>query len=81
MTDQGRSNEPGRTPRPAGYRGALAERHDRLAKPWVIAVIAIFLLMLILSFAGVPSRFFAEPSPSVVPLPSVPFPSASAAAS
>lgn len=80
MTDQGQTPEP-RTPpsRPAGYRGALAEREDRLARPWVVAIIVIFLLILVLSFAGLPSRLIAEPTP--VPLPSVPFPSASIGAS
>ena len=65
--------------RPAGYRGALPERVDRLARPWVIAVIAIFLLMLVLAFAGIPSRLTPEPTP--VPLPSVNAPSGSAAPS
>jgi hypothetical protein len=65
--------------RPAGYRGALPERVDRLARPWVIAVIATFALMLILAFAGIPSRLTPEPTP--VPLPSVNAPSGSAAPS
>ena len=30
--------------RPSGYRGALPERNDALARPWVITVIAIFML-------------------------------------
>jgi hypothetical protein len=68
-----------RTGRPAGYRGALPERVDRLARPWVIAVIAIFVLMLVLALAGLPSRLV--PEPSVVPLPSVNAPSISAAPS
>jgi hypothetical protein len=65
----------------AGYRGALPTREDRLAKPWIIAVAAIFLLVIALSIAGIPSRFFPEPTiapvPSI-PLPSIPVPSASA---
>lgn len=65
--------------RAAGYRGALPERTDRLARPWVIAVIAIFLLMIVLSIAGLPSRLTSEPTP--VPLPSVNAPSGSAAPS
>lgn len=67
MTEQGRPNGPDRTPRPAGYRGALAERDDRLAKPWVITVIAVFVLIVILSLAGVPSRFTEEPVPTFAP--------------
>lgn len=76
-----RANGPNRADprRPAGYRGSLAERQDHLARPWVITVIAIFLLMLVLAFAGLPSRLTAEPTPP--PLPSVPFPSGSAAPS
>jgi hypothetical protein len=60
----------------AGYRGALPTREDRLAKPWIIAVAAIFLLVIALSIAGIPSRFF--PEPTIEPLPSIPVPSASA---
>jgi hypothetical protein len=67
------------TQRAAGYRGALPERVDRLARPWVIAVIAIFLLMIALSIAGLPSRLTPDPTP--VPLPSINAPSASAAPS
>lgn len=77
MTDQGRPQGADRTSRPAGYRGALAERDDRLAKPWVVTVIVIFLLMLVLAFAGLPSRLLEEP---VQPVPSV-APSLSAAPS
>lgn len=63
--------------REGGYRGSLAPRNDRLARPWVIAVIALFVLMLLLAAVGVPSRLF--PEPSGVPLPSVPAPSVSGA--
>lgn len=59
-----------------GYRGALPPRQDRLAAPWVVVVVAIFLLMIVLSFVGLPSAFFPEATPS--PLPSV---AASASAS
>ena len=59
-----------------GYRGALPTREDRLAKPWIIAVAAIFLLVIVLSIAGIPARFI--PEPTIAPLPSVPAPSASA---
>lgn len=52
----------------AGYRGALPPRNDRLAAPWVIAVIAIFVLMIVLSFVGLPSSLFPAETP--VPLPS-----------
>ncbi len=79
MSDQPAAKPAPRETRPAGYRGALPERHDRLARPWVITVIAIFALILILSFAGFPSRLTAEPTP--VPLPSVNAPSGSAAPS
>jgi hypothetical protein len=52
----------------AGYRGALPPRNDRLAAPWVIVVIAIFVLMIVLSFLGLPSSLFPAETP--VPLPS-----------
>jgi hypothetical protein len=55
-----------------GYRGALPPKRDALARPWVVAVIAIFLLIFALAFAGLPSRFTVSPSPIQV------FPSASA---
>lgn len=64
----------------AGYRGSLPPRRDRLAAPWVIAVIAIFVLVLVLSALGLPSRLFtANPSaePSVVPSASAPVASGS----
>jgi hypothetical protein len=54
--------------RPTGYRGALPTRNDALAKPWVIAVIAIFVLIFVLAALGFPSKVFprasAEPQPS-----------------
>jgi hypothetical protein len=50
-----------------GYRGALPPRDDSLARPWVIVVFAIFVLIFALSFAGFPSRLFTEPSPSALP--------------
>ncbi|HYM52157.1 MAG TPA: hypothetical protein VEW45_01575 [Candidatus Dormibacteraeota bacterium] len=55
-----------------GYRGALPARQDGLARPWIVAVIAIFLLIFVFAFAGLPSRLFVEPTPMPV------FPSASA---
>ena len=56
--------------RDVGYRGALPIRQDRLARPWVLTVVAIFLLVIVLSIAGIPSRFIPEPTEE--PLPSVP---------
>ena len=52
------TNEPKREP---GYRGALPTRDDRLARPWIITVIAIFVGIFVLSFprsrrASCPSR-------------------------
>ncbi len=70
MTDQ----------RPSGYRGALPPRNDTIARPWVLAVVAIFLLMFVLAFLGFPSSLF--PEPSTAPNPSVSLsPSSSSAAS
>jgi hypothetical protein len=63
MTSQNTSNEP-------GYRGALPSRDDRLARPWILTVIGIFVLVIVLSILGVPSRFIPDPTP--VPLPSLP---------
>ena len=67
----------GRPPAP-GYRGSLPPRNDRLAAPWVLAVVATFVLVMALAYAGVPSRLF--PTPTSNPSASV-FPSGSAAAS
>ena len=53
-----------------GYRGALPTREDRLARPWILTVIGIFVLVIVLSVLGVPSRIFPEPTPD--PLPSLP---------
>ena len=61
------TNEPKRE---SGYRGALPTREDRLARPWLLIVIGIFVLVMVLSILGIPSRFIPEPTP--VPLPSVP---------
>ena len=61
------TNEPKRDP---GYRGALPTRNDRLARPWIIAVIAIFVAIFVLSFLEIPSRFMPEPTP--LPIPSIP---------
>jgi hypothetical protein len=61
--------------RQPGYRGSLTLRDDRLGGPWVIAVLAIFVLVFALSFAGLPSRLF--PAPSASPIPSEALPSSS----
>lgn len=57
--------DPTRAP---GYRGSLPTRHDRLAHPWILAVIGAFVLILVLSVLGVPSRFIPDPTP--IPIPS-----------
>jgi len=54
--------------RAPGYRGSLPPRRDRLARPWLAIVAALFVLIFVLAFAGLPSRFF--PAPSVEPIPS-----------
>lgn len=61
------TNEPRRD---VGYRGALPIRNDRLARPWILTVIAILALVILLSILGVPSRFVPEPTP--IPLQSIP---------
>jgi hypothetical protein len=61
------STDPTRQP---GYRGALPPREDRLGRNWILTVIAVFVLIMVLSVLGVPSRFIPEPTP--VPLPSLP---------
>ncbi len=77
MTNTTTTNDPRREREP-GYRGALPPRDDRLARPWILTVLGIFVLIVLLSIAGVPSRFMPEPTP--VPLPSL-TPAASASAS
>lgn len=69
MTDQQRSS--------SGYRGALPPAQDRLARPWVLVVIGLFVLMFVLAFLGVPSGL----TPDATPFPSVPVPSGSGAPS
>ena len=64
--------------REVGYRGSLPPRDDRIARPWVVAVVAIFVLILLLAWAGLPSRLIPEPTPAPVPSFSLePLPSAS----
>lgn len=77
MTDT-KPREP-REPRDPGYRGSLPPREDRLARPWLLAVIGIFVLIFVLAFLGVPSRFTPEPTP--VPIPTLPPTSGSVAPS
>ena len=55
MTSQKPSTEP------PGYRGALPSREDRLARPWILLVIGIFVLVIVLSILGIPSRFINFP--------------------
>jgi hypothetical protein len=59
------STDPKREP---GYRGSLPPRDDRLARPWILTVLGIFVLIVLLSIAGIPSSFIPDPTP--VPLPS-----------
>ena len=65
------TTDPKREP---GYRGALPPRDDRLARPWILVVLGIVVLVIVLSIAGIPSRFVPEPTPrpipSLAPLPS-----------
>lgn len=65
-------------PRAPGYRGTLPPRNDRLAVPWVIAVVAVFVLVFVLAYAGIPSKLF--PTPTATPGSSI-VPSSSAAPS
>jgi hypothetical protein len=69
--------EPTREP---GYRGSLPPRQDRLAKPWLMIVAGIFVLIILLSVAGVPSRFIPDPTPVPTPI-ATPAPSAAPSAS
>jgi hypothetical protein len=59
------TNESRREP---GYRGSLPPRNDRLAAPWMLIVIGIFVLVIVLSVLGIPSRFI-EPEPTASPTP------------
>ena len=65
MTDQRRGGS-ARDDAP-GYRGALPPRNDALAKPWVLVVVGIVVLIFALAFANVPTTLF----PSPTPLPSI----------
>ena len=68
MTSQTPRSDPSRNE--PGYRKSLATREDRLARPWILTILGIFILVLVLALAGLPSRLFPEPTP--VPLPSTP---------
>ncbi len=69
MTDQRRGGSTRGDAAPApGYRGALPPRSDSLARPWVLIVLGIVVLIFALSFANVPTTLFPSPTPS--PLPS-----------
>lgn len=56
------------SPREPGYRGSLPPREDRLAKPWLMIVAGIFVLIILLSVAGIPSRFIPDPTPVPTPV-------------
>ncbi len=70
MTNQ--TTDPKREP---GYRGSLPPREDGLARPWILTVLGIFVLVVVLSIVGVPSRLIPDPTPlpvpSATPAPSV----------
>lgn len=70
------TTDPKREP---GYRGSLPPREDGLARPWILAVLGIFVLVIVLSVAGVPSRFIPDPTPLPTPS-STPVPSESPSA-
>ena len=65
------TSDPNREP---GYRGTLPTREDRMARPWILLVIATFVLILVLSVLGIPSGLVPDPTPTPtpVPLPSLP---------
>ena len=70
MTDQRRGAPArGEAPSTPGYRGALPPRSDTLARPWVLIVLVIFILIFALSLANVPTTLFPPASPN--PTPSV----------
>jgi hypothetical protein len=66
--------------REPGYRGSLPPRTDHLARPWILTVIGIFVLIFVLAIAGVPSRFLPDPTPIPTAVPTA-SPSADASAS
>ena len=58
------TSDPNREP---GYPGALPPRDDTLARPWILIVLGIFVLIVVLSLIGIPSRFVPDPTPIPVP--------------
>ena len=81
MTDQRRGAPArGEVPPAPGYRGALPPQNDALARPWVLLVLAIFVLIFVLALLNVPTTLFPPASPTPVPSISVE-PSASGSAS
>jgi hypothetical protein len=58
------TSDPKREP---GYPGALPPRDDTLARPWILIVLGIFVLIVVLSLIGIPSRFVPDPTPIPVP--------------
>lgn len=54
-----------------GYRGSLPPRTDRMALPWLVTVVAVFVLVFVLALLNIPSRFLSsttlEPSASISP--------------
>lgn len=67
MTQDRSSDRSSRAGREPGYRGALPPRGDQLARPWVLIVVGLFVLIFVLSFLGLPSRLFPTPSPEPIP--------------
>ena len=66
----GRARTPRAPARRGGGKGALEPRSDRISAYWTLGVTGLLALVLLLSFLGLPSRFFAAATPT--PLPSVP---------
>jgi hypothetical protein len=65
-----------------GYRGALPPRNDALARPWVLIVLGIVVLIFALSLANVPTTLFPSPTPSpLASFSAVPSPSGSGSGS
>lgn len=57
----------GKAARDVGYRGSLPPRNDRIARPWVITVLGIFVLIFVLAIAGLPSRLLPDATPAPIP--------------
>ncbi|MEO8511639.1 MAG: hypothetical protein ABI534_10425 [Chloroflexota bacterium] len=83
-TSAARATKPtsGQATRNVGYRGSLPPRNDHIARPWVITVIAIFVLIFLLAIAELPSRLLPDATPAPIPSFSLqPVPSSSVVAS